>query len=355
MAKASITERVTGGSLRVDREAGVIRGVRILGTVSRNRRRYLPEAIRKAKSLYEGAKVYFDHPSRERIGTVRAIEEQAGWLQSVTVASDGGLTGDFHYFKTDPKCAKIAEAAERRPEQFGFSHNIEGVTEHRSGETIVTEIEVVHSVDLVTDPATTNSLFEGRAADGLPRNGEDLARWLRETSDPLGGASLGGTSNAKAIRADCEQKILAIVRSKDAVPEKLSKIEPILRRQDAALAGVDDDGTVVPKTESRKRAPKRALPTNGQDLAAYLREADDPLDNPSSGKSMRAKAEELILDIVRSTETVKTKLGQIERVLTSQDERLGNGDAGTALESRHRFGADGLPRNGKDLARWLRY
>ena len=51
-----------GVQLGVDREAGVLRGVKILGLQSRNGRSYLPEALSAASKLYEGAKVNVNHP-----------------------------------------------------------------------------------------------------------------------------------------------------------------------------------------------------------------------------------------------------------------------------------------------------
>ena len=43
----------------VDRGAGVLRNVRILGLSSKNRRKYLPEAVREAVHLYEGKQEVF--------------------------------------------------------------------------------------------------------------------------------------------------------------------------------------------------------------------------------------------------------------------------------------------------------
>ena len=54
-----------GGGLSVDRKAGIIRGVKVLGHHSQNGRQYTPEAIRQAASLYEGAMVNIDHPDGE--------------------------------------------------------------------------------------------------------------------------------------------------------------------------------------------------------------------------------------------------------------------------------------------------
>ncbi len=41
-----------GVSMQVDAQAGVIRGVKILGLTSRNGRTYLPEALSGAAALY---------------------------------------------------------------------------------------------------------------------------------------------------------------------------------------------------------------------------------------------------------------------------------------------------------------
>src|SRR5581483_9249417 len=51
-----------GVNVRVDREAGVVRGVKILGLESRNGRTYLPAALAGSIRLYEGAKVNVNHP-----------------------------------------------------------------------------------------------------------------------------------------------------------------------------------------------------------------------------------------------------------------------------------------------------
>jgi hypothetical protein len=57
-----------GVSMRVDREAGVIRGVKVLGLESRNGRTYLPEALAQAAQLYEDAKVNVNHPKGNPTG-----------------------------------------------------------------------------------------------------------------------------------------------------------------------------------------------------------------------------------------------------------------------------------------------
>ena len=80
-----------GLALRVDRTVGVIRGIKVLGLHSRNGREYSPQALARAVSLYEGAKVNVNHPKghplaprdyQERIGVVRNdwYQDRSYWV-----------------------------------------------------------------------------------------------------------------------------------------------------------------------------------------------------------------------------------------------------------------------------------
>src|SRR5262245_30899738 len=146
------------GRPQVDRDGGVIRHVKVLGLESQNGRRYTAEALRKAVTLYEGAKVNVDHPARA--DDPRGCDEGFGRLVHVTLEEDG-LYGDLEFLRSHPLADRVCEAAERMPDAYGLSHNIDGKIERIAGVPTVTEIERVHSVDLVRDPATTSGLFEG--------------------------------------------------------------------------------------------------------------------------------------------------------------------------------------------------
>lgn len=148
-----------GKAHRVDRDKGVIYGVKILGLESVNDRRYSPEALAKAKTLYEGVGVYVNHPAKPN--DPRGVQDRFGRLVNVRVESDG-LYGDLEYLKSHPDAALITEAAERMPEQFGLSHNAKGEGAEDNGIFVVQEIVDVRSVDVVTEPATTGGMFEQR-------------------------------------------------------------------------------------------------------------------------------------------------------------------------------------------------
>ena len=73
-----------GASMQVDAEAGVIRGVKILGLTSRNGRTYLPEALSEAAALYENAKVNVNHPKGNPAGP-RDYQDRIGSIRNVAV------------------------------------------------------------------------------------------------------------------------------------------------------------------------------------------------------------------------------------------------------------------------------
>lgn len=153
-----LRERITADGARVDREAGVIHGVKLLGSLSTNRRKYSAKAIEQAAKMYEGAAVNVDHPSKPGTGE-RSVTDGIGWIQSVEV-KDGVPYGDLHVLKSHPSAAMVLEAAERNPKRFGMSHNADGVVEVQEGRNVVTSINRVISVDIVQNPATTQGFFE---------------------------------------------------------------------------------------------------------------------------------------------------------------------------------------------------
>ena len=115
-----------GVRMRVDRQAGVVRGVKILGLQSRNGRTYLPEALAQAAPLYEGAKVNVNHP-KGNPGGPRDYQDRMGVIREVAVRDDG-LFADFHFNPKHALAEQLLWDAEHAPENVGFSHNVEART-----------------------------------------------------------------------------------------------------------------------------------------------------------------------------------------------------------------------------------
>lgn len=178
---------------RVDAEAGVIRGVKIVGVQSRNIGRtigcsadqfgdaankpysYDPEGLKAAVPLYEGKSVFSNHrPYTVDRSTGQRVIEQAerdngqlvGWVQNCRFV-DGppevaGIYGDFHVFKSNPLAPTLFESAERKPDAFALSHEAfsKQPTVQR-GAIVLPGIAVVDAIALVSGaPGTTSSLFE---------------------------------------------------------------------------------------------------------------------------------------------------------------------------------------------------
>ena len=161
-----------GVSMRVDRQAGVIRGIKVLGLESRNGRTYLPDALAQAAHLYEDAKVNVNHPKGNPNGP-RDYQDRIGTIRGVAVRAGEGLFADFHFNPKHVLAEQLIWDAEHAPENVGFSHNVEART-GRHGERVVVEaITRVQSVDLVADPATTRGLFESTSTKSI--RGEQAA------------------------------------------------------------------------------------------------------------------------------------------------------------------------------------
>jgi hypothetical protein len=196
MTKTNITPAPTilqeyadnrGMTLRVDRDKGIILGVKLLGTVSRKGREYPKAVMAKALPLYEGMRVNVDHVDP---GQRRSLRDRIGLVKNVTLKEDG-LYGDFHFNPKHALAEQIAWDAENAPQNLGFSHDTRGGARNRNGRVVVESIDQVLSVDLVANPATTTGLFE--SADELPtpegKDAMDLStltlQELRESRDDL--------------------------------------------------------------------------------------------------------------------------------------------------------------------------
>jgi hypothetical protein len=173
-----LTERVsTGSKPQVDRDTGIIRGVKILGERSVNGRRYSRDVRERARTKYEGRKANIDHPGRNE-PVDRSFRDWVGTIENVQVQSDGTYA-DLRLRKKHAEYESILEAAEHFWKDFGMSHVAECDSKRIGGCDEVIEIVEVFSVDIVGAPATVANLYESIDVDGrgvMPGGGmSDLA------------------------------------------------------------------------------------------------------------------------------------------------------------------------------------
>ncbi|MBQ5791022.1 MAG: hypothetical protein IIW01_12100 [Thermoguttaceae bacterium] len=171
---------------KIDKENGVVSGVKILGVKSRNNRVYPIETLRDAAPLYENAKVNVNHPDGSP-NESRKYQDRVGSIKNVTL-QENGLYGDFHFNPKHPLAEQMLWDAEKAPENFGFSHNVEAVVRLENGAQVVDKIVRVRSVDLVADPATTSGLFESTSLNSNASIGCANADALPAPDAPFGAA-----------------------------------------------------------------------------------------------------------------------------------------------------------------------
>lgn len=257
----------TGISEKIDRDAKVIRDVKIVGKVSKWGYVYSDGALQKAvkEGLYDDVPVRIDHPDRDNPKKTRSVLEAIGWIKNPQWKSDG-IWGDFHYVASHPHAEFVLESAERNSKGFGLSHVADVKQEkHRDG-TIVSEITRVRSVDLVGTPATTVGLFEGYEEQTERKVMKSTLKQLVESygstdekkhltmlesavldveleiDEPASDAE-GVVQDAFALQVD------SVMKSDSSIEEKQSQIQELLEAQ-KVLANGKPEPEVEPEFES---------------------------------------------------------------------------------------------------------
>lgn len=176
--RKEIKESVGQTGLQVDRKTSTIQNVKVLGFISANHRRYTPEAVAQAAPMYENIKVNIDHPESAS-NDVRSLKDRFGKLTDIKM-SDSGLWGNLIFNPNHPMAEAVLWWAENQPDCLGLSHMAIGQgDDDEDGVFVVSKILDVRSVDLVSDPATVNGLFEAKGKkcmdDAVMSNDEEAA------------------------------------------------------------------------------------------------------------------------------------------------------------------------------------
>ena len=153
------TVHTPSDAVRIDRDAGVIFDVKIIGCESKNGRYYPNETLRQAIPLYENSKVNLDHPDGDP-RKPRSYHARFGMIRNVHLRENEGLYADFWFNPKHSIAEQLLWDAEHSPDNVCFSHNVEAVVSRSACGAHVDRIVAVRSVDLVADPATTQGLFE---------------------------------------------------------------------------------------------------------------------------------------------------------------------------------------------------
>lgn len=379
-----VTEQHAGAftkPLKVDREKGVVYGVKVLGWTSANRREYLKEAALKAvrAGLYENVKVYIDH--RTKPNEQRSARDLFGKLCNATVEADG-VYADLWYNRKNKMAEDVAEDAERGLGLYGLSHDAEaGDYDVRpDGVQVIKEISVVNSVDIVADAATVSSLSEGRTVstptkitigallERLSVNAKlpkPLRKQLlemdtacpREMDDP-GDMPADAGATPTDPKAALAAAVGQLVQSADAADHELAQKIMKLLKPEAPVEEEDDEDDGEEKDdddekkpfESKKKggkarkpaAPRPAVVTEARAKAlialAGVQESRDLLDAVCGIDEARA---------ISVIQLAKGKQTQAQRTPGPRSAPAGTvSDTATVTESK-------IPDESKALASWL--
>lgn len=252
-----LTETTFSDSIKVDRDAGIIRDVKVLGRTSKNGREYSDKALDDATRIYEGVKVRFDHPPRNDPHKERQFIDSFGRLERLRRTPDG-VYADLPFKKAHPLADLVCESAERFSKDFGLSHNAEGTVVTRDGKTIVESITRARGVDVVDSPASTQGIFESEEP--------SITLQLNETEQV---ATRDDKVDSK-LKGGLERLIVGIFRD-DSIDtaETVRKISQALKSYDK-LHDLGEPGSNKPSAPMPDAAPMK------ESIQAGVREMDAP-------------------------------------------------------------------------------
>jgi hypothetical protein len=246
--------------LRVDRAAGIIRGVKLLGLASRNGRSYLEQALSDAVGLYEGAKVNINHPKGHPLAP-RDYQDRLGVVRGVEFRPGQGLFGDLHFNPKHALSEQLVWDAENAPQNVGLSHNVLARTTKSGADTVVEAITKVQSIDLVADPATTSGLYEhtsrveevaSATSSGVAQKADSTASTplLHGSTTPLALLTLEQLEQhrpdlVREVRRDSELKLEQAQGELAAMIER----DKEARRREQILKLLQENGLPLPKSD----------------------------------------------------------------------------------------------------------
>jgi len=150
------------GLADVDAEKGIAVGVKLLGLRSRNNRNYDTPGVRKTAIRHlSGSRVYINHPAKATDN--RDYHDKFGVVsENVEYREGKGYFGTIYFNPQHAAASQFVWDITHAPKTMGMSVNasIESEKPVKGKDSDVNAIESIRSVDVVTNPATTDGIFE---------------------------------------------------------------------------------------------------------------------------------------------------------------------------------------------------
>lgn len=308
---------------RVDAEAGVIYGVKVLGFHSKNGREYPAETLRRAVPLYENARVNINHPSRP--GEPRDYRDRLGAICRVRFQEGAGLFADLRFNPKHELAQRLVWDAEHAPRNLGLSHHVLAQVRREGGRTVVEEIERVLSVDVVADPAGTQGLFESQTPGGTGVTGS--------RAEIRGGTGDGTAEDAASAAGAADRAGMPPAPSPSPSPQEalaearreLARLQRACRLTEAAgeygllpphapqravgprlgkhlwdLLVATEDARLAREILREAAALARAVPGGGRPAASTWMHGEPPMEPPSARDPLRRPPGDATAEFVRA-------------------------------------------------------
>lgn len=266
----------------VDIDKGILRNVKMCGTISPTNRRHWPaHVLAAAKDRYEGSACYVDHDKGSRdpgSRKPRSYNDRLGNFRNV-VAKENGLYGDLHFNPEHRSAKAFAWDVKNKTEGVGFSHDVDWrYKRHADGIKEALEVGRVYSVDLVSGPGTTKNVFESADDEEDTDQGADEVATEQELAD-LKARLLKLEGEKTAL----EQEKLTAERLVNATTwaAELGLEGEAATEAAGIVAGIADDklrGLVTGLVESVVEAAANSQPAPGEQAGDFDEALEDEFD-----------------------------------------------------------------------------
>lgn len=223
---------------------GLVKNVAVCGLKSKNGYRYREAALKKILPQYDNQEIYLDHAGKQT--TNRTVSEHFAtirkpfWDESAKIVR----AGEFSYRQEHPFAKQFEEQLKRDEKWFRLSHVADGTIEDVLGQREVTEVTKIHGVDLVTNAATTASLFESTLVEeDQPMAGGDQMTGSTSEHPNTDAAVLEGAA------ADCAAILADTSLDKQG---KLDKISALLDKLEGIQGAAAEANDAAPASEQVK-------------------------------------------------------------------------------------------------------
>jgi hypothetical protein len=180
-----IEARPAGRLGTLNRALNIIEGATLIGQLSRNgqnrKRRYSEAALQKIAAMAEGLPGYLNHVKPEDAFKARDVKDLAVRHRNVHFdPTTQTVKCDMHI--ADHHAPLVFALAERFGDHIGNSLVSRGVVRMEGDTEVVEDIVQLRSADLVSDPASTKGLFEGKGNTEYPVTLADLVEHVKQIS-----------------------------------------------------------------------------------------------------------------------------------------------------------------------------